>query len=98
MELQCEKRRIRSQFAPVESVRECETDLSEEFLADELRDALRATGYFVSVPCDVTVHVSPEGNVSLCGIVPSYYLKQKAQVAAMSVDGVRLLQNDLVVL
>lgn len=98
MELQSEKRRIQSRFAPVETTLECETDLREEYLAADLRGALRATGYFVSVPCEITVHVSPEGNVSLCGIVPSYYLKQKAQVAAMSVDGVRLLQNDLVVL
>lgn len=98
MDLQCRKRRIHSRFAPAESLTELETDLSEDPLMGELRDAMRATGYFVSVPCEIKLHVSPEGHVSLWGIVPSYYLKQRAQVAAMSVDGVQSLQNDLVVL
>lgn len=98
MELQFHKRRIHSGCAPEESLPEREIDMSEKLLAENLNEALRATGYFISVPCDVTLHVTPDGDVSLCGIVPSYYHKQKAQVAAMSVDGVRTVRNDLFVL
>lgn len=67
-------------------------------LSDHVTESLRATGYFVSVPCEITVRVDRDGRVSLQGIVPTYYLKQKAQAAAMSVDGVASVQNDVVVL
>lgn len=98
MILTAQKRKVPSEFQPREPLSERDVDFGHEALRDDLHGALRATGYFVSIPCDVTVHVSPAGDVSLCGIVPSYFLKQKAQVAVMSVDGVRSLQNDLVVL
>lgn len=77
---------------------EQEVRANEKQLVEQLQSALGKTGYFLTVPCEVTVHVTPAGHVSLCGVVPSYYVKQKAQVAAMKVNGVHSLQNDLVVL
>jgi len=38
-----------------------------------------------------------DGHVELSGQVPSYYMKQTAQVAAMRVDGVHRLRNGLCV-
>lgn len=67
-------------------------------LSDDVTESLRATGYFVRVPCEIIVRVDRGGRVSLRGVVPTYYLKQKAQTAAMSVDGVASVQNDVVVL
>lgn len=77
------------------------TDRAELVLSrikENLTGSLRSTGYFLTIPCEITVHVDHNGNVSLQGIVPSYFLKQKAQVVAMSVDGVQSIQNELVVL
>ena len=73
------------------------TDVEAGELAREVQNALWATGYFIAVPCNVVVDVSSQGHVTLSGIVPSYYLKQQAQVAALSVNRVCSLQNDLVV-
>jgi osmotically-inducible protein OsmY len=67
-------------------------------LKENLTGSLRSTGYFLTIPCEITVHVDRDGNVSLHGIVSSFFLKQKAQVVAMSVDGVQSIQNELVVL
>lgn len=74
------------------------TDVRTEPLTKQLHESLRETGYFLTIPCDVMVRVDGSGHVSLHGIVPSYYLKQKAQIAVMSVDGVYSLRNELVVL
>ena len=38
-----------------------------------------------------------DGHVELSGLVPTYYMKQTAQVAAMRVDGVHQLRNGLCV-
>lgn len=75
-----------------------QTVFRSEHLTDQLHQSLRATGYFVTIPCDVTVHVDPAGHVALSGIVPSFFLKQKAQIAVMSVDGVNSLRNEIVVM
>ena len=66
-----------------------------ESLEDQITNSLRMTGYFLRVPHEIDVHVDPTGHVSLSGVVPSYYLKQKAQLAVMSVDGVKTLRNEL---
>jgi len=64
----------------------------ERELAGEVRQALRSTGYAALR----MVRVFADGQlVTLQGRVPSYYLKQVAQTAAMDVAGVRELHNEL---
>jgi osmotically-inducible protein OsmY len=61
-------------------------------LAERVEGALRATGY----SCLRAVAASVCGQlVVLRGRVPSYYLKQIAQAAALGVPGVRELRNDV---
>jgi osmotically-inducible protein OsmY len=61
-------------------------------LAQRVERALRATGY----PPLRAVNVSACGRlVILQGRVPSYYLKQLAQAAAMDVAGAGELRNEL---
>jgi osmotically-inducible protein OsmY len=61
-------------------------------LAELVGRALRATGY----PPLRAAEVSVCGRlVILRGRVPSYYMKQLAQAAAMDVPGVRELRNDV---
>ena len=68
--------------------------VTDEHLCDSIIRGLRASGYS---PCrDVAVSVR-DGHVSIRGRVPTYYLKQVAQSAAMSVDGIKSIENDLVV-
>lgn len=56
--------------------------------------ALQAAGY---LPLR-NVRVAANGaEVSLCGRVPSYYMKQVAQTVALNVEGVSLLRNELTV-
>lgn len=69
--------------------RECGSRIDEA-----VRLALRRSGYGELLQLDV---MAENGRVRLAGCLPSYYLKQKAQMLAMSVDGVRRLQNDVVV-
>jgi hypothetical protein len=85
-------------IAQSELVSENEIRVDEDQLVEQIQSALGGTGYFPNVPCAVTIQVTPNGHVSLCGVVPSSYLKQRAQVAAMNVEGVNSLQNDLMVL
>jgi osmotically-inducible protein OsmY len=63
-------------------------------LAERVERALRATGY----PPLRVVEVSVSGPLTILqGRVPSYYMKQLAQAAAMGVPGVRELRNELCV-
>lgn len=63
-------------------------------LLERVDDALRNSGY--STLRRVKVSIS-RGRVCLAGQVASYHLKQIAQTAAMSVEGVEELENRLVV-
>jgi osmotically-inducible protein OsmY len=65
---------------------------STDLVAEQVERTLRATGY----PALRAVQVTVSGQlVHLKGRVPSYYLKQLAQVAALEVAGVCELRNDL---
>lgn len=97
MIVESSKTRVRSCFTPSKSTTNDRTRSKLDHLDDEIWKALRATGYFINRHNRITVDVSADGHVLLRGTVPSYYHKQRAQVAAMSVTGVRSLQNDLVV-
>jgi osmotically-inducible protein OsmY len=97
MVVQNPKSRVRSRLTPSKSTLDHEDRTNTADLQEELREALRATGYFIQLQGKITVDVSQEGCVVLRGTVPSYYHKQRAQVAVMSVKGVRSLQNDLAV-
>jgi osmotically-inducible protein OsmY len=61
-------------------------------LAERVERALGATGYGSLRGIAVTVHGQL---VILGGQVPSYYLKQVAQAAALSVPGVDQIRNEL---
>jgi osmotically-inducible protein OsmY len=66
--------------------------LADLCLAERVERALRATGY----PCLRAVEVAVCGRlVVLRGRVPSYYMKQLAQAAALDVEGVPELRNDV---
>jgi osmotically-inducible protein OsmY len=61
-------------------------------LAERVARSLRATGY----PPLRAVAVTVRGRLAILqGRVPSYYMKQVAQAAALDVPGVRELRNDL---
>ena len=66
--------------------------LQDQRLADRVRQALHATGYKALCAAQVTVR---DQVVILKGHVPSYYLKQIAQVVAMKVTGMRQMHNDV---
>jgi osmotically-inducible protein OsmY len=61
-------------------------------LAERIEHALRATGYGPLRGIAVTVHAHL---VILGGGVPSYYMKQVAQAAALSLPGASQVRNDL---
>jgi osmotically-inducible protein OsmY len=61
-------------------------------LAECVERALRATGYGPLRDLRVTAR---ERLIILAGRVPSYYLKQVAQAAALVVPGVHQVRNDL---
>jgi osmotically-inducible protein OsmY len=61
-------------------------------LAERIEHVLRATGYGSLRGIEVTVRA---GYVILGGRVPSYYLKQVAQTAALAVSGTWHVRNDL---
>jgi osmotically-inducible protein OsmY len=63
-------------------------------LAERVARALGATGYGPLRGIELTVHARL---VILGGLVPSYYLKQIAQAAALAVPGVHRVHNDLTV-
>jgi osmotically-inducible protein OsmY len=69
--------------------------LAELCLVERVERALRATGF----PPLREVQVSVCGQlVVLQGRVPSYYMKQLAQAAAMGVAGIGELRNELQVI
>lgn len=74
---------------PVLTTRSRDSELLE--LVD---DALRNSGYHTLRRVKVSIS---RGRVRLAGQVTSYHLKQIAQTAAMSVEGVEELENRLVV-
>jgi osmotically-inducible protein OsmY len=66
--------------------------LADLCLAERVERALRATGH----PCLRAIEVTVCGRlVVLRGRVPSYYVKQLAQAAALTVDGAPELRNDI---
>jgi osmotically-inducible protein OsmY len=64
-------------------------------LAERVRDALRVTGYGSLRDIEVSVD---ERIVDLCGDVPSYHLKQIAQVTALATPGTHGIRNKLKVI
>jgi osmotically-inducible protein OsmY len=78
-----------TQMAPLVS------DIMEDsHLGRHVECALDATGYWPLRDVDVTVQARV---VTLAGRVPSYYLKQVAQAAALGVPGIDRVCNELVV-
>lgn len=63
---------------------------TDEQLSRGVTEALRASGNLPLREISVIAH---EGHVILNGWVPTYYQKQLAQCAAMSVDGVESIKN-----
>jgi len=63
-------------------------------LAERIEGAVRATGYWALRGITVTIDA---GVVILTGQVPSYYLKQVAQAAALAVVGVHPVRNEIAV-
>jgi osmotically-inducible protein OsmY len=68
--------------------------VTDERLCDSIIRELRVSGYLAVRDAEVSVR---DGHASIRGRVPTYYLKQVAQSAAMSVDGIKSIENDLVV-
>jgi len=62
----------------------------EAHVAEQIARRIVATGRFAPRQLDVS---SIKGVVTLQGRVSSYYQKQVAQTVAMSVEGVRRLEN-----
>ena len=73
--------------------RDSATIPADEPLAELVRQALDRCGY--DQLRRVRVSATPSGRVRLDGRVGSFYLKQVAQTAALSVPGVKRVQNDL---
>jgi osmotically-inducible protein OsmY len=69
--------------------------ITDEMILKLVYQALHASGYQQLRNLQANCH---SGRVTLQGHLPTYYLKQVAQVAALSVDGVRDLDNDLKVI
>lgn len=63
-------------------------------LMARIKRVLRRSGYAPLIQIRV---VAERGNVSLEGQVPTYFLKQMAQTQILSLEGVRSLNNGLVV-
>lgn len=67
---------------------------NNEQLELRVQHALNGTG---QAPLRQVRLTSDNGRVVLNGSVPTYYLKQLAQATAMSIEGVRSLENNLAV-
>ena len=65
---------------------------AEQRVLMEITEALERTKYQPLRRVDASYDA---GTVTLLGIVPTYFLKQVAQVAAMSVSGVRRIDDQL---
>ena len=61
-------------------------------LADSVRMSLRSTGYQQLLRIDVAVK---DGHVKLSGRLGRYYLRQIAQQAAMTTDGVATIESQI---
>lgn len=67
---------------------------AESQLREQIVNAFRNSSYLPLRRIDVTLE---QDRVLLHGTVPSYHLKQVAQSAALAVDGVHELDNQIVV-
>lgn len=65
---------------------------ADDRLRNEVIRALHRSGYSTHWNVTVSVH---SGHVCLSGHVPTWYLRQVAQTAAMSVGGVERVQSAL---
>ena len=68
--------------------------VDDELLESRVSRALAASGYAVLRQIRVSTH---DGCVHLEGCVPTFYLKQLAQVTARRAEGAIWIRNDLVV-
>jgi osmotically-inducible protein OsmY len=66
--------------------------LEDRCLAERIERALHAKGYSVLRGIEVSVNARI---VRLVGRVPSYYMKQIAQVTALATPGMHQIHNDL---
>jgi osmotically-inducible protein OsmY len=71
------------------------TEMADDRIVDLVYEALKASGY--GQLRALQVH-SDDGRVTLQGRLPTYYLKQVAQLLVGSVPGVRDIDNDVKVL
>ncbi len=69
-------------------------ETADQHLNARIHRALILTGQFPLRNIRVAAN---DGHVSLAGRLPSFYLKQLAQAAALTVPGVESLDNQLVV-
>lgn len=69
-----------------------EAQQGDQRLREGIASALDSTGY--PLLRQLGLHYE-SGTVTLFGRVPSYFLKQLAQVTVMSVPGVRAIDNQL---
>ena len=90
----CQKQPVQKSETPLE-IGECQI-LNEE-LNHQVLSSIQETGYFM-LDCQIVVKVDESGKVELEGIVPSYFQKQQAQLAAMSNEGIKCLYNNIEVL
>lgn len=65
---------------------------TDKQLHNRVLETLHISGYLPLRKLSVIAH---EGHVALHGRVPTYYLKQLAQCAAMSVRGVESIKNNV---
>lgn len=63
-----------------------------EVCLSEVREAFHQTGY---APLRQVAVGMNEDCIRIAGVVPTYYLKQMAQVVAIRVDGVNRVENEL---
>jgi len=82
----------RAKDAPQQTASHLTQGLEDIHLVGRVERALHATGYCQLRRIEVTVQARM---VILAGRVPSYYLKQVAQTAALGVPGIHHIQNNL---
>ena len=71
------------------------TSISDDEIAAGVREELIRSGRLELRTVRINVH---RGRVRLQGRVSSYYLKQLAQAAALSTEGVEAVENELAVI
>lgn len=88
-------REYTTDVSPDQTPRSSGTAALDRKLQEDVQRAISEFGY---PPLSRIVQVRAfDGHVELSGQVPTYYMKQTAQVAAMRVNGVRQLRNGLCV-